>query len=384
MLSRTLVLLLLGVTAATSQLTASDQAALTRLVKGQIVRVLGNGQTGEFAEPHADLETLVQASQALEMLGDTYGAQEVCQAIKKNYKKLVEQPTVAHVYNLAEIYRVYQCDSLKGVPEQVGLVLKKDVEKMTKPSNLYYAYLLNEGGKSYGQVGKIENFLKDRSKVALYEAFNQTDFSFGGSGLSVDSLKALEIFSNLQNADTTYKPLIATFLQKFGKQGIQNGEKFSYFSKASDINSATLNYYIVSILKATDGSWDALTNEQRIGLRNYFVQQAALSSTVTTLLPALKGIDLTGKNVPAIRISGQKTVSVSDKAKNVKFEVVDTFGKAFKGIKNVKVSLVDLSDNKASVKDITSQVKVDNSAAIWSIPADTSIGRYQLIFNIDG
>ena len=43
---------------------------------------------------------------------------------------------------------------------------------MTKPSNLYYAYLLNEGGKSYGQVGKIENFMKDRSKVALYEAFN--------------------------------------------------------------------------------------------------------------------------------------------------------------------------------------------------------------------
>ena len=62
MLSKTLVLLLLGVTVATSQLTASDQAALTRLAKGQIARVLGNGQTGELADPHADLETLVQAS----------------------------------------------------------------------------------------------------------------------------------------------------------------------------------------------------------------------------------------------------------------------------------------------------------------------------------
>ena len=175
---------------------------------------------------------------------------------------------------------------------------------MTKPSNLYYAYLLNDGGKSYGQLGKIENFLKDRSKVALFEAFNQTDYSFGGSGLSVDSLKALEILANLQNADLTYKPLIATFLQKFGKQGIQNGDKFSYYSKASDINSAALNYYLVSILKAANGSWEALTKEQIVGLRNYFVQQAALSSTLTTLVPALKGLDLTGKDVPAIRITG--------------------------------------------------------------------------------
>ena len=75
---------------------------------------------------------------------------------------------------------------------------------------------------------------------------------------------------------------------------------------------------------------------------------------------------------------------MSEKEKNVRFEVVDSFGKAFKGTKNVKVSLVDLSDNKASVKDVTTQVKVDNSAATWSIPADTSIGRYQLIFNVDG
>jgi hypothetical protein len=43
MLSKTLVLLLLGVTVSTSQLTASDQAALTRIAKGHIARVLGNG-----------------------------------------------------------------------------------------------------------------------------------------------------------------------------------------------------------------------------------------------------------------------------------------------------------------------------------------------------
>jgi hypothetical protein len=79
----------------------------------------------------------------------------------------------------------------------VGSLFKKDFEKLTKPSNLYYAYLLNEGGKAYGQPGKIENLMKDRAKSALYESFNQTDFSFGGNGLSSDSLKALEIFATL-------------------------------------------------------------------------------------------------------------------------------------------------------------------------------------------
>jgi hypothetical protein len=48
------------------------------------------------------------------------------------------------------------------------------------------------------------------------------------------------------------------------------------------------------------------------------VQHAALSSTVTIQLPALKDLDLAGKDVLTIRISGQKTVSVSQKAKNIK------------------------------------------------------------------
>ncbi len=107
---------------------------------------------------------------------------------------------MAQIYNLAEVFRVYQCDSLKNIPDQVGQVLKKDVDKMSKPANLHYAFLLNEGGKAYGQAGKIENFLKERSKEALYDSFNQTDFSFGGNGLSSDSLKALEIFSTLQSS----------------------------------------------------------------------------------------------------------------------------------------------------------------------------------------
>jgi len=92
----------------------------------------------------------------------------------------------------------------------------------------------------------------------------------------------------------------------------------------------TLNYYLVKILKAS-GAWDNLTKEQRVGLRNYFVQQSALSPTVKSLVPALKGLQSTAAEVPAVRISSQKTVSVKDKTKKAKFEIVDAFGKPFKG-----------------------------------------------------
>jgi len=49
-----------------------------------------HGHNGEFSNPIEDLDNLVQASQALEMLGEKYNTQEVCTAIKKNQKSLQE------------------------------------------------------------------------------------------------------------------------------------------------------------------------------------------------------------------------------------------------------------------------------------------------------
>lgn len=48
------------------------------------------------------------------------------------------------------------------------------------------------------------------------------------------------------------------------------------------------------------------------------------------------------------------------------------------------VSVADLSDNKAALKDVTASVKMssDNSVATWMMD-DIEIGRYQLIFNVD-
>ena len=76
-----------------------------------------------------------------------------------------------------------------------------DVPKMTKPSNLHYAYIMNKHAKEIGLAGPIDNFLAKRVQDHLLDAFNQTDFSVKGAsrqeGLSADSLKTLEIFSSL-------------------------------------------------------------------------------------------------------------------------------------------------------------------------------------------
>jgi len=102
------------------------------------------------------------------------------------------------------------------------------------------------------------------------------------------------------------------------------------------------------------------------------------------MVPALKGLELTVKDIPAIKLVSKSAIPVTEKSKTAKFDLVDAFGKPFKGAKTVKASLLDLSDNKAAVTDITSQVKLDNSALTWTLPADTPIGRYQPLFHIDG
>ena len=115
------------------------------------------------------MESLVYSSQLLEVLGDKYSTEDVCKGVKKNSKGLLEGAnTVKSVYFLAETYRMYKCDpTLKAIPEQVTSVLKNDVQKINKVHNLHYAYLLNQGGKDYGQAGKIENFMASRVKDYL-------------------------------------------------------------------------------------------------------------------------------------------------------------------------------------------------------------------------
>ena len=287
--------------------------------------------------------------------------------------------TVGHVYNLAEAYRLYNCDSLKSIPEQVDSVFKNEVERMTKPSNLHYAFILNEQGSGKTKDNKA---ISQRIKNHLLPNFNQTDFGFEGTnGLSVDSLKVLDIFSGSKDAEN----VAATYIQKISKQAVSTGEKYAFvsqFANGKQLSAVNLNYYTVQIMKRLN-NLAGLSNENRVGLRNYFTQQAALSTSVSTLLPSLKGLRiLDGAAIPAVRLAASQKKQVALKDKAVKFEVVDSYGNPLKGLTLSKVSIGDLSDNKAGLKDITSSVKLDSSVATWN--ADTTkVGRYQLVFTFE-
>lgn len=120
-------------------------------------------------------------------------------------------------------------------------------------------------------------------------------------------------------------------------------------------------------------------------MRNFFVQNAVLSHSVKQLLPSLRGLKAVG-SVPAVRLAAtsKRSLPVTDSSKQVKFDLVDGFGNSLKGSKQVKVSLVDVSDNKAGIKDITSSVSLSNENSVATVSlGNIGIGRYQLNFQVD-
>lgn len=93
----------------------------------------------EFKDPSKDILSLVQASQALELLGETPKADLVCKAINKQSKTIIELMTVnhCHAFNVAEANRIFKCDSLKGVPGIVETIFIKDVNTHSSPNSLH-------------------------------------------------------------------------------------------------------------------------------------------------------------------------------------------------------------------------------------------------------
>jgi hypothetical protein len=113
------------------------------------------------------------------MLGEKPSSDEVCKAINTNKRGLFERMTVAHTYNLGEVYRQHKCEALKELPAQVESIFKNELGKMTKPSNLHYAYMLSQHAKDFG-VTPVDGILQARVKDHLLEAFNTTDYSIIG------------------------------------------------------------------------------------------------------------------------------------------------------------------------------------------------------------
>jgi len=72
--------------------------------------------------------------------------------------------------------------------------------------------------------------------------------------------------------------LITSFIQKITKQGVINGEKFSYLAK--EVNPVYLSRQVLQILKNTGNLDQHVQKDQRVGLRNFFVQHAALGHTL--------------------------------------------------------------------------------------------------------
>jgi len=73
----------------------------------------------------------------------------------------------------------------------------------------------------------------------------------GSTGLSWESVKALEIFASLQKSPEVGKDvsaLITSFIQKIIKQSVQTENKYSFVAKA-DICPVFLTKNVLSILK---------------------------------------------------------------------------------------------------------------------------------------
>lgn len=100
---------------------------------------------------------------------------------------------------------------------------------------------------------------------------------------------------------------------------------------------------ILTNLKSSD-----LTSERKQGLRNYLQSKAVLSDSVHRLSVCLKGLQVLG-DVPSLKISEGSVVPMS--GGKIHVEIVDNYGKAFNGAKNIQVSLVPIEGG--SSKDLT-------------------------------
>ena len=178
--------------------------------------------------------------------------------------------------------------------------------------------------------------------------------------------------------------MITSFIQKINRQSVSSDNKYSFVTK--EVSPVFLTKTVLSILKQNGNLDNHVSKDQKVGLRNFFVQSAALSNKACRGVTSLKGLSFIGDDIPAVRFQKdqKKTISVSDSTKSAKFELVDAYGNAFTKTTGIKVSMADLSDNKAGLTDVTSQVKFDKASATWTIDSKLPIGRYQLIFSVNG
>ena len=77
---------------------------------------------------------------------------------------------------------------------------------------------------------------------------------------------------------------------------------------------------------------------------------------------------------PIVKNLDKNTITYGDAKSNVVFEFVDVFGSPFKGIKNIKVSLIG---EKGKTHDVTSVSKLNKDKnSVTITPPTLEIGKY--------
>jgi hypothetical protein len=151
---------------------------------------------------------------------------------------------------------------------------------MSKPCNIYNVYRLALHASDFGLSSTdADSTLKKLVSDTLLPSFNTTDFSIGKPGISFGSLKTLEMFSHYSKSNNYAENVVSSFLNKISS--FTNGDKYSYFSTHIDeVGSAAFNTHVLRILAGTNKGLDSLSKEQKVGLRNFLVQQAVISGDV--------------------------------------------------------------------------------------------------------
>jgi len=162
-------------------------------------------------------------------------------------------------------------------------------------------------------------------------------------------------------------------VQKLAKQGVQEQDRFFVLSSAKYNADSFTNEDLNLLLVRLGG--DALKAEQRVGLRNYFLQRASLSQSVHSVLASLLGLTRLA-DVPVLTIDGESTVSSKAAKPELNIKLLNNFGALFTAAKSIKTSLLQV-DGTHSTKDVTAKFNKDNTLGTVNL-SGVSIGKYRL------
>jgi poly-D-alanine transfer protein DltD len=169
---------------------------------------------------------------------------------------------------------------LSRVPTLVEDLLSKASTDLASVDDLYFTHLLSKGKQ--GSSFSLSSDAKDR----LLKNLDRSTLEFKDedekkSGLSIQTLRALELLSSVGSSDKDADSAVSTAAQKLLKQAtsLSQGET----TPKTFVLSSTAKYHPdyftnedINLAVATHAG-KTLNIDQQIGLRNYFQQRAQVA-----------------------------------------------------------------------------------------------------------